>query len=443
MNCPYNENSLNFFMFKYLRSLIPETSFLRLMYSWSKAVCAKIKYGNPSESMIVIGVTGTDGKTSTTHFTAQLLEKLGMRVAMSSTEEIWIAGEKQVNETKRTTLSPFVLQQFLLEAKQKHCQVAIIEVSSHALIQGRVFGVDFSGAIVTNISQEHGNYHKTLEEYARVKSKLFRLVKKSPKQNKILVLNKHMDFYDMFARIDPNITRTYALADEDTSITASHIAESDHGSIFSLSEDGDTCSTMLNIPGKHNIENILASALVAEFLGFSMKRIAEQMPYIQPVAGRLEEIPNDHGFKVYIDFAITPGALEKLLIFAKTTTKGNVTIVFGCTGANHDHEKRPMMGKVASELADFVVLTEDETYGEDNEKIMNEIERGFRMNFLAYKKIGDRSEAIRFALENAKKDDTVIITGMGNFNSRFNGKEEIPWSDRECVKQWINNIPPL
>lgn len=427
-------------MISFLRKIIPEDSFLRIFYSWSKAIFAQLKYGNPSKDLIIIGVTGTDGKTSTVQFTTQLLEKLGVPVAMISSESLRINGKRRENPTKRTTLNPFSTQAFLEEAKNSGCKAVILEVSSHAIVQGRIFGIEFDGAIMTSISQEHGNYHKTMEEYAEVKSKLFqRVAKNNRAQKKILVLNKDMEFFDIFGKVAPQITKTYALNNDSTNITAGNIQLFENGSSFTLYSEKEMCETQLNIGGSYNIENILAASLIAEFFGFSLSAIAKVIPLVQGVPGRLEKIETEKGFDVFIDFALTPGALKKLLSFGKSVTQGNVWIVFGGCGGNHDHVKFPMMGKTASELADFVIITEDETYGEDNEKIMAEIEEGFEEGFYNYKKIPDRKAAIYFALENAQSGDTIFITGMGAFESRNNGKEEIAWSDKECVKEWLSN----
>ncbi|MBT4937158.1 hypothetical protein HON22_04530, partial [Candidatus Peregrinibacteria bacterium] len=197
-------------MLPFLRKIIPEDSPIRKSYSWSKAIAAKILYSNPSKNLKVIGITGTDGKTSTTHFTAELLELLGLKVAMSSTEEIWMAGERRNNTTKRTTLSPFIVQKFLQEAKEKQCDVVVLEVSSHAITQGRILGIEFDGAAVSNISQEHCNYHGSLENYAKTKAELFRKVKDSKKENKILIANKNMQFHELFTNIAPEITKGFS-----------------------------------------------------------------------------------------------------------------------------------------------------------------------------------------------------------------------------------------
>jgi UDP-N-acetylmuramoyl-L-alanyl-D-glutamate--2,6-diaminopimelate ligase len=419
-----------------LRKIIPEDSKLRLFYSWSKAVLAKALYFNPSKDLFILGVTGTDGKTSTVHFTAQLLELLGKKVAMASTEEIWIAGEKKENKTKRTTLSPLYIQKFLKEAKEKECEVVVLEVSSHALVQGRVFGIDFNAGIVTNISQEHCNYHKSLREYALSKLKLFELVEKSPKSEKLLLVNKNMQFYDFFANINSNLTKTYALNTPEADYSAEELLSFEDKSCFKIAENADL-EFNLNVAGTYNVENILAAMALARFLGFSLTEIHAKLPKVRSVSGRLEPVEVKAPYKVFVDFALTPGAFKKLLDYGRKITKNKLWIVFGCTGADHDQIKRPQMGETAEKLADFLVLTEDETYGEDNQKIVDDIKRGFSPEMKHYKVIHDRKEAIFYALKNAEEGDTIFITGMGNFTSRNNGKEEIPWSDRDTVKSYF------
>ena len=460
-------------MLPLLRKLIPEDSIIRKSYSWGKAFAAKIIYRNPSKNLKVIGITGTDGKTSTTHFTAELLELLGLKVAMSSTEEIWMAGEKRNNTTKRTTLSPFTLQSFLKEAKEKKCDVAILEVSSHAITQGRILGIEFDAAAVTNISQEHGNYHGGLENYAETKAELFRKVRGSKKKNKMLIVNKNMDFYELFSSVAPEITRSFSSNHsylsskmniechpepvegrhshqssstlrqaqcDTTSISATIIETQNNKTLFNIKDNKNTYECSLNIPGSYNVENILISTIFSQHLGFSMNEITKQIPKIHPVSGRLQEIQNlKADFKVYIDFAVTAGAMENVLKSLKSSTKGKVFVVFGATGANHDHEKRPLLGKAATEYANFAVLTEDETYGEDNEKIMEEVAKGFIKSKKNFKIIAERKDAIYYALSNAKKDDVIVITGMGSFSTRFDGENEIPWSDEECVREFFSD----
>ena len=424
-------------MISFFKKMIPENSFIRKIYSWGKALIASIIYGNPSKHLYVIGITGTDGKTTTSHFTAELMQNLGIKVALLSTEEIWINTDKQKNLTKRTTLSPFFIQKFLRKVQNKDCELVILEISSHALAQGRIFGIEFDGAIVTNISQEHGDYHKSLEEYASVKSRLFKLVKKSPKQKKILILNRDMDFYDLFAKIAPNISKTFALENSQTDITATELRGNSQETHFLLEETEQKIPCILYLPGTYNVENILAATLIARYFDFSVTEIANKISLINKVRGRLEEVKVPANFKVFVDFAVTPGALQKLLYYAQSLAEAHIILVFGCTGGNHDKEKRPMMGDVAAKIADYVVLTEDETYGEDNEKIMEEIEAGFPDNFIAYKKINKREEAIYFALKNAKSGDIVLVAGMGAFNSRNMGAEE-EWSDIKVIQSFFN-----
>lgn len=428
-----------------LRKYIPENSWLRKSYSWTKAFLANVLYQNPSKHLIVIGITGTDGKTSTTHFTAELLELLDIKVAMASTEEIWIGKNKKNNTTKRTTLSPFFIQKFLKKAYKNSCKAVILEISSHALSQGRVKGVDFNIAAVTNISQEHGNYHGQLEEYAKIKSKLFQYVAQTKKQKSLLIVNQNMQFYNIFSQIKPSITQSFSLLhNKDSSkqkadILAKVLKISNAQNIFSLQYQSQKVQNIpLNIPGSYNIENALIAIHIALFFNISLHNILEQIPQLHSIAGRLQKIPNlPFPFQVYIDFAVTPGALEKVLLSLKESNTGKVFIVFGATGKNHDHTKRPLMGQVTTTHADFVVLTEDETYGEDNEQIMKEVASGFDKKKKNSIIIADREKAIHYALAKAKKNDIIVISGMGNFNTRNNGEKEIPWSDTECVYKFF------
>lgn len=420
-------------MLNFLRKVIPENSILRLFYSWTKAVIAKVIYKNPSSSLLVIGVTGTDGKTSTTHFIADLFENLGYKVAMSSTEQIWLNSSRNENKTKRTTLSPFYVQDFLAKAKKFGAEIVVVEVSSHAISQGRVFGVEFDIAVCTNISQEHSNYHSSIKEYATTKSKLFDLVKKSAKKNKLLLSEHEIIFPELFVKKYPSITKTYSIENHKASLFAEIIDVSEKYSLFDLPGLGLE-NLRFNIPGSYNLKNLLAAILISQHLDVSKDLLKGAIEKIKTVPGRLEEVKINKNFKVFVDFALTPGAFKQLLSYGQKIKQNKLWIVFGCTGANHDHEKRPQMGSIASELADMVVVTEDESYGENNEKIMSEITKDIKKN--NYIKISDRREAICYALDNAKKGDVIFITGMGNFESRNNGKEEIPWSDRQEVINW-------
>lgn len=418
-------------MLSFLKKIIPERSILRTGYSLSKALLARLKHGNQSQHLRVIGITGTDGKTSSCHFTAHLLELLGEKVAMASTEEIWMNGEKKENSTKRTTLSPMFLQTFLKEAREKNVTTVVLEVSSHAITQQRIYGIDFDGAAITNISQEHGNYHTDMKEYAETKAELFKLVRKSSKDKKILLTNKDMgEFFELFSKILPEAVQTYSL-ESHADILAKNIEYTSESSHFQVNNTDMT----LNIPGSYNIENILISIGFAQFFGYNMIEIQKQLPHITPVLGRLEKIDTPTDYEVFVDFAVTPGALEKVLTSLKSVCTGKTWLVFGCTGGNHDQEKRPLMGNIATTYADHVVMTEDETYGEDNDLIFKDILTGVtRKNYTI---IEDRKDAIFYALEHAEKNDMIIVTGMGNFSSRNNGVAEIPWNDKEVILSYF------
>lgn len=202
--------------------------------------------------------------------------------------------------------------------------------------------------------------------------------------------------------------------------------------------EGKEYPTKLNVAGDYNVQNVLIAAMVAHHCGTSREEIAEKIPLIHPVAGRFEEVISDP-FSVVIDFAVTPGALESILHYAKKVAEGNVRIVFGCTGGNHDHSKRPQMGEVATRHADYVVLTEDESYGEAIENIFAEVYPTSKENVTM---IPERREAIYYALDHAKPGDVVIITGMGALESRNDGTKEVAWSDKAIALEWKKTFIP-
>lgn len=418
---------------EFLRQKIKEDSFLRLSYSWGKSFLANVFFKNYSKDLVVIGVTGTDGKTSTTYFIAQILEQLGQKVALASTEFLWIDQDKQENKTKRTTLSPFFLRKFLKKAKQKNCKYVVLEVSSHALSQGRIWGIEFDKVLLTNLSQEHTNYHKTYLEYAKTKAKLLKYLKKSKKLNKNIFVYNQIDFKKEFLKVAPSLTKTYALKDKTADLSVLDYKNQEKGYFFSFKDE----NFFTNLQGDYNLENLLGSILIINSLGFSLKDLKKPIENLKLVPGRLEEIKNNQGFRVFVDFALTPRALENLLKYGQKITKNQVWIVFGATGANHDKKKRPLMGQVVSQYADKIVLTEDENYGEDNQKIMADVSEGIKEKSKLIK-INDRKEAIFYALNNAKTGDIVFVTGMGNFTTRNLNLKEVPWSDREIIQSFFN-----
>ena len=330
-------------------------------------------YGNPSDKLKIVGVTGTKGKTTTCHLIYHILTKLGKKVGLISS--ITTQG------FHTTTPDVILLNKELAEMVKKNYEFAVLEVSSHGIDQGRIAGIKFHVGVLTNIAPEHLDYHKTFKEYKRVKMSFVNSAK--------------------FKVISPKET------------------------------DLDI------LPGKFNNLNVEAAIHAVEFLGISKEEALEAVKSFKLPEGRLEEIRNDKGFRVFVDFAHTPDSLEAALKYLKSITKGRLISVFGCAG-ERDPNKRPIMGKIASELCDIVVLTSEDPRTEKAEDIIKQIRSGVKTNLENIHDFIDRKKAIEFALKNAKKEDTVAILGKGHEKSmNLDGIHEIPWSDREVVREYL------
>lgn len=416
-----------------LRSLLPDNFFLRRWYSGLKAMMAAFLYGFPAHKINIIGVTGTDGKTTTTEMIFHILQKCGQKTAKISSVSFSKGNESWENTTKRTTVSPFVLQKFLKECVNEGYQNVVLEISSHALSQKRVFGVDFNIAVLTNISHEHLDYHKTMEELISTKKLLF---SKYLEKGGIAILNADESFIiDWQNELKNKITiKTYSLKNS-ADYRGENFQDMENGIKFSLNQK----EVFIPIYGSFNAENALASIAVAENVGISQENIISSLSSFSAVPGRLQNMDFGQDFEIFVDFALTPKAFESVLAYLKQRTGGRLISVFGCTG-DHDKEKRPIMGKSASKLADIIVLTDDETYTEDGQKIRDDIKAGIfgdkdynDREDDTFFEIADRKMAIEQALQMAKPNDTVVVSGMGSLKSRNMGGKEIPWNDKEVV----------
>lgn len=339
-------------------------------YFWHlpMSVLANILYGFPSRNLKVIGVTGTDGKTTTTHMIYEILKDANKKVSIVST--ISSPG------LHVTSPDPFIVQKLMKQAVDEGCEYMVLEVTSHAIDQLRFWGIKFEAGVITNITREHLDYHKTFENYRSTKLKLL-------KNSKIPVQYKKLNL-------------------------------------------------KLKIPGEYNIENASAAIAVTSALGIDKDLAKKVLQNFQNVSGRMEEIKNKKGIKIFVDFAHTPNGLEQALKALRKLTEGKLIAVFGSAG-QRDVGKRPLMGKIAGELADYAVITSEDPRGElemINKQILQGIKKG--VDFFV---IDDREKAIDFAINKlAKKGDIVGIFGKGHEKSmNLDGKQEIPWSDKETV----------
>lgn len=437
-----------------LSRFVPQS--IRNIYHLAQAVAACAYFGFPAYATLrrgkqgkklrVIGVTGTNGKTTTTQFIARILEQAGKRVAVASTIDFQIGGKKWVNVSKFTTLSSWQMQKFLREAVKARCEYAVLETSSHALDQHRVWGVPYDIAVMTNVTREHLDYHETMEGYCRAKRKLFLAARQA-------VINLDMEGPDYFRAHSGQPTVFYSTKDQHAHLLAQKIELDFKGTEFVV----DDTHFHLNVPGLFNIENALAALGVARLLDIDFSVAAEALANIAGVPGRMELVPNEKKADIIIDYAVTPDAFEKLYasVLPLKIPGTRIIHVFGACG-ERDRGKRPLLGEIASGYADVVILTNEDPYHEDPERIIDEIERGLPETLRersvsmragvtknygkSYFRIFDRREAIRKALELSDIGDIVLITGKGAEETMAVGDQRISWNDRAVIEEELGRL---
>ena len=386
----------------------------------------------------MIAVTGTNGRTTTVNFLNEILKEAGYKTAMFSTANIEIAGVQTVNDTNSTTATVSKLQKFFHDAKKADVEFALIEATSHALDQYKFAGIPIEMAIMTNLTQDHLDYHKTMENYAAAKAKLFEM------QPRFIVLNtddKYFDYFNKFEASEQKIT--YGESDlAEVKIKSFKLYKK--GSEAKLRIDNNVALEIAtNLPGEFNVYNMTAAAAGAYLLGISLQDIQEGIANLEGISGRFQYATSDLPFEVVVDYAHTPDALEKLLQTSKKITKNRTILVFGACG-DRDREKRPIMGKIAQDLADRIIVTDEENYTEDAKQIREEVIAGFSKKNgklpANIQEIPDRKEAIRKALQIAGKGDTVLITGLGHEVYRIIDGEKTPWNDTEIVREISKEI---
>ncbi|OGG03309.1 hypothetical protein A2W14_03780 [Candidatus Gottesmanbacteria bacterium RBG_16_37_8] len=397
---------------------------IKNLYHFFTALFSSFYFRHPGDKMTVIGITGTDGKTTTTHLVYHILRTAKLPVSFVSTVEANIAGQVIDTGFHVTTPSPFKLQKLISLAYTKGSRYLVLEITSHALDQYRVFGSSVDIALITNISHEHLDYHKNMDNYRNSKAKIIR-------DAKYAVLNSDdKNFSFLKSKVKGNLV-TFSLKKKNK-INYADIPANPH------------------LLGNYNKYNILSSIKVAEILNIDAKIIKKAIKSFKGIPGRLEEVKTKKHFKIYIDFAHKLNALKQVLTTVRQFTPGRVIAVFGAAGLR-DHLKRPLMGKVAGELADITVLTAEDPRTEDVRLIINSIARGLlskkviEMNKFAdisqfvnglkyFYKIPDRQEAINFAIRKlASSGDTVIICGKGHEKSMCYQKTEYPWNEKQAV----------
>lgn len=390
------------------------------------------QYGFPSRGMRVIAITGTNGKTTTANYLNEILKTAGYKTAMFSTAVIEVNGEQRVNDLNATVALTAQMQSFFRDAKRASADFVILEITSHALHQHKLDTVKVECAIMTNLTQDHLDYHGTMENYAAAKAKLF---KRHPR---LIVLNRDDEWFDYFNKCEAGEAKmTYGVHEKaECRILRANLHKD--RSEFTVTVDHQTrLDFMTALAGKFNVYNATAAATAAYLLQIDLEHIQKGITSLKSVPGRLEHVPVNKPYDVIVDYAHTPDALEKLLESLKALTKdGRLILVFGATG-DRDKTKRPIMGAIAGKLADRIFVTDEESYNEDPATIRSMVMIGIKQvkGEVFTEEIADRREAIKKALEIARPKDTVVITGMGHEQFRIENGKRVPWNDAEVVKE--------
>lgn len=390
------------------------------------ALIANSAYNHPSEKFELVGVTGTNGKTSITFLLGEILEDYNKKIGIIGTIENRIG--TQILKAERTTPESVDLQALFDKMLQNEVDTAIMEVSSHALELNRVAGSKFKVGVFTNLTQDHLDFHITMENYAKAKSKLFSMCE-------VGVVNKDSDYIEVVARDAKCKLITYGI-DNVADYRASNVIITAAGVEYNLiCPEGSFC-VYVPIPGKFTVYNTLAVIASARVLGIPMNVILETLSHAKGVPGRVQTFKSSKGYSVLVDYAHTPDGLENVLSTIKEFAVGNIITVFGC-GGDRDRTKRPLMGKIAGMYSDYVFITSDNPRTEEPLKILDDIEDGIKYVCDKYEKIEDRKKSIEKALSIAQKDDVILIAGKGHENYQILKDRIIHFDDSEIVQQYF------
>ena len=421
---------------KVARSVLPTGAVRKLEdgYRKGRIKLVRAQYGDPAKNLNVIAVTGTNGKTTTLNYLNEILKEAGLRTAMFTTAVIEVAGDRRINDLNATVALTAEMQKFFRQAKKAKVDYVLLEVTSHALDQHKLDGVPIMAAIMTNLTQDHLDYHKTMDAYAAAKAKLF------AGEPKFMVLNRDDEWFEYFDKNNAGDQKITYGTHDDAEAKIAHTKLYRKGSEATVVIDHQIKLELATaLPGDYNIHNMTAAACMAYLLGININDIIEGVANLEAVPGRFERVEVSKEFDVIVDYAHTPDALEKFLGSAKKITKNRIILVFGATG-DRDKGKRPIMGEIAAKLADRIILTDEESYNEDPAQIRDQVMQGIESAKGAAKttEVEDRREAIRKALSIAGKGDMVLITGMGHEKYRIIDGEKIPWNDADVVRELLS-----
>lgn len=430
------------------RKLIPKKLFklAQPIYHFLLALSGNIFYFFPGRRLVCIGVTGTNGKSTTVELVNSILKAGGLKTGMISTIAIEVNNIREENKTSRTTLGRWQMLKLLRKMIRAGCNYAVLEVASEGIVQSRVWGIPFDVTVFTNLSPEHLNTHKTMKNYRNAKGRLFASMSTSKRKtllieggkrsiDKVSIVNaedKEAVYFGSFPA-----DKHYSFGFKKGNVRAVKI-EQDEKVRVTIDCNGKEFFVNTFLPGEFNVKNILAAWAVGDALGIDSSKIKKGIEAVKNIKGRMEKVIEKDGVKYYIDYAMTPDSYEMLLKEMRKLATGRVFLVFGAAG-ERDRAKRPQIAKIAANFADFTIVTNDEPYNEDPKKIIEEIEAGFKKaekdNYIV---IPNRKKAFKEAFERARSGDVVVVPGIGHQPYRNIGKgKKIPWNEAEIIREIV------
>jgi len=475
-------------MISFIKSFVGQTSMVRLTYHRAKALVAALLYGFPARHLIVIGITGTDGKTTTVGMISHIFNKSGKKCGALSTAFLHIGGRTTWNATQKTSPSPFIIQKFLRQCVREGCTHVVLECSSHGLLQGRVDYTWPSVAGITNLSQEHLDYHGSMQNYLHAKSILFSMLRK---KTGVAVLNADDQSYAVLKSINVPFEISYSMQGRThyspiSACPAGRLNPSPdgEGSTFMINsgvppphrgrglggggKDEQKCDLLatnikanigsvgckiqssnepefydvsIPISGAFNISNALCAIGCAYSLNIPLSDCASALSTFTGIPGRMEKIDAGQPFAVYIDFTVTPQSYESTLSTLKKSLQpsGRLLVLTGSCG-DRMKEKRPIVGKIVSTYADITVVANEDPYTEDPEKIIDDVWVGIDQSTTEAHRIFDRLKAIQFLLREARADDIVIFCGKGSDTTMMMKDGQVPWNERDIVMNELKKL---
>lgn len=394
------------------------------------ALLADFFYEHPTQALHLVGITGTNGKTTTSHLIEKIFSDHGKKTGLIGTMYTKIAGE--TFKTKNTTPESLTLQKTFKEMVDEGVTAAVMEVSSHALVEGRVHGCDYDVAVFTNLTQDHLDYHKTMDEYRQAKGLLFSQLGNAfnSRKPKFAVLNVDDKASEQYITNTAARVVTYGI-DQEADFYAKNIQMTARGTSFELWSPLGTYSINMKLIGKFSVYNVLASIAAAFVSGVPINKAISSIEEVEGVSGRFEAVSAGQDFSVIVDYSHTPDSLENALKTVRQFAEKRIFVVVGC-GGDRDRTKRPLMAKIACQLATDPIFTSDNPRSEDPEAILREMEAGVIGE--KYISITDRKQAIQYAVNEAKQGDVILIAGKGHETYQQIGREVFDFDDRLVAK---------